>query len=155
MKVVLNVNGTKLLVSSIHYRENGDLASIYAVDENGRESRYIEKSHSQYETLPHVALDSLEDALEYPEIEARIVEERNKLIKHLEDLQKEEHNTLTDLAIEMAEFRTELPCERLGDLLVQKQNEYFLMQQRVFGIIDTVEEAKAYTEGFYANETDI
>lgn len=78
-----------------------------------------------------------------------------RLIEHLEDMQKEEHNTLTDLAIEMAETKAELPFDSISHLLVQKQNEYFLMQQRVFGVIDTIEEVKAYTEGFYADETDV
>ncbi|MFJ7950743.1 hypothetical protein ACIQZG_04345 [Lysinibacillus sp. NPDC096418] len=85
MKAVLNVKGTKLSVLSIHYRSTGEIASIYAADENGRESRYIEKSHSQYETTPHVALDSLEDALEFPEHEVRIVEDLQQLLSDSKD----------------------------------------------------------------------
>ena len=154
MKVVLNVKGTKLSVLAIRRSETGKLQSVYAKDENGPETHYVDKSESRYYTNPHVALENLEGLLEYPEVEARIVDDRNKLIEHLEDMYKEEVQTLEDLKTEMAETRTELPCEKIGDLLAQKQNEYFLMQQRVFGIIDTIEEAKACTEGFYANVED-
>ncbi|MFJ7951572.1 hypothetical protein ACIQZG_08595 [Lysinibacillus sp. NPDC096418] len=151
MKAVLNVKGTKLSVLSIHYRSAGEIASIYAADENGRESLFVEKVQSQYDRRPHVAVESFSELLEYPELEARIVEGQNKLIEHLEAMQKEENNKLLDIAIDAMEGEPDLPFD---SHLSNKQREYKLLQQRVFGIIDTVEEVKAYTEGFFANADD-
>ncbi|MFJ7914443.1 MULTISPECIES: hypothetical protein [unclassified Lysinibacillus] len=148
MQAVLNVKGTKLSVLSIHYRTNGKPSTVYAADENGRESLFIEKVQSQYDDRPHVAVENLSELLEYPELEARIVEGNNKLIKHLEDMQKEENNKLLDIAIDAMESEPNLPFD---SHLSSKQREYKLLQQRVFGIIDTVEEVKAYTEGYYAD----
>ncbi|WGT38531.1 hypothetical protein QH639_22420 [Lysinibacillus sp. 1 U-2021] len=151
MKAVINVKGTKLSVLSIHFRETGKALSVYAKDENGRETRFVDKSHSQYDTSPHIALENLDAALEYPELEARIVEGNNRLIKHLEDMQKEENNKLTDIAIDAMESDPNLPFD---NHLAAKQHEYKLLQQRVFGIIDAVEEVKAFMEGYYANVDD-
>lgn len=151
MKAVLNVQGSKLKVTAIYYRENGLPSTVYAVDEDGREQQFIEKSQSKYVTHPHVAVDSLADLLEYPALEAKIVDGNNQLIKHLEDMQKEEHNRLVEMAIEAMESESDLPFD---SHLSIKQKEYKLMQQRVFGIIDTIEEIKAYLEGYYANGND-
>ncbi|GAB0170512.1 hypothetical protein LSPCS325_39490 [Lysinibacillus sp. CTST325] len=151
MQPVINVKGTKLSVLSIHYRDTGKALSVYAKDENDRETRFVDKSQSQYDTSPHIAIEDLDGALEYPELEARIVEGNNKLIKHLEDMQKEENNKLLDIAIDAMESEPNLPFD---SHLSSKQREYKLLQQRVFGIIDTVEEVKAYTEGYYAHVDD-
>lgn len=151
MKAVLNVKGTKLSVLSIHYHTTGEPSTVYAIDENGKEERFIEKVRSQYDRDPHVAVDNLSELLEYPELEARIVEGNNKLIKHLEDMQKEENNKLLDIAIGAMESEPNLPFD---SHLSSKQREYKLLQQRVFGIIDAVEEVKAFTEGYYLNVDD-
>lgn len=151
MQAVLNVKGTKLSVLSIHYHTTGEPSTVYAVDENGKEERFIEKSQSQYVRDPHVAVENLGELLEYPELEARIVDGNNRLIKHLEDMQREENNKLLDIAIDAMESEPNLPFD---SHLSSKQREYKLLQQRVFGIIDTVEEVKAYTEGYYANVDD-
>lgn len=144
MQPIINVKGSKLSVLSIHYRTNGKPSTVYAVDENGRESLFIEKVQSQYDTRPHVAVENLSELLEYPEFEARIVEERAKLIDHLEDMQKEENDRLIEIAISAMEDSPELPFD---NHLSTKQREYRLAQQRVFGIIDTIEEVKAFHEG--------
>lgn len=151
MKAVLNVKGTKLSVVAIHYRTTGEPSTVYAVDENGREFLFVEKIQSQYDTRPHVTVDNLSELLEYPELEARIVDGNNKLIKHLEEMQQEENNRLTDIAIDAMESDPNLPFD---NHLAAKQHEYKLLQQRVFGIIDAVEEVKAFTEGYYANVDD-
>ncbi|MFJ8102831.1 hypothetical protein [Lysinibacillus sp. NPDC096212] len=150
MNAVLNVKGSKLSVLSIHYRE-GKITSVYAVDENGCEERFIEKSQSQYDTSPHNAIDDLEKALEYPELEERIVEGNNKLIEHLDEMVKQENSELTDIAIEAMESEPDLPFD---SHLSKKQRKYKLQQQRVLGWIDAVEEVKAYTEGYYAHVDD-
>ncbi|MED4668041.1 hypothetical protein [Lysinibacillus fusiformis] len=151
MQVVINVKGTKLSVLSIHRAETGQLLSVYAKDENGREARYIDKERSQYDTSPHVAIENLEGALEYPEVEARIIEERNKLILHLEQSLITEQRKLDALLVDLGETEVEYPFEKLGEKLIEKQSEYKFAQQRVFGMLDTVEEAKAYAEGYFLN----
>ena len=151
MKAVLNIKGTKLSVLAVHYRTTGEPSTVYAMDENGRESLFVEKVQSQYDTRPHVAVDSLSELLEYPEFEARIVEERAKLIDHLEDMQKEENDRLIEIAISAMEDSPELPFD---NHLSTKQREYRLAQQRVFGIIDTIEEVKAFHEGCLINADD-
>lgn len=151
MKSVLNVKGTKLSVLSIHRSETGKLLMVHASHDNGHETCFVDKLDSQHFSIPHVAIENLEGALEYPEVEARITEERNKLIHHLEQMQREENEKLIEILTEMGEMRDDYPFERLGERLATKQREYRLAQQRVFGIIDAIEEIKAYTEGYFAN----
>ncbi|MGE6516671.1 hypothetical protein [Lysinibacillus sphaericus] len=154
MQVVINVKGTKMSVLSIHRSETGKLLTVYAKHDNGRETCYVDKLESKYYSVPHVAIENLEGALEYPELEARIIEERNKLIHHLEQLQRTEQSKLDAVLVDLGETEAEYPFEKLGDKLIAKQSEYKLAQQRVFGILDTVEEAKAYAEGYYLNVDD-
>lgn len=151
MQAVINVKGTKLSVLTTHRSETGQLLSVYAKDENGRETRYIDKERSQYDTSPHVAVENLEGALEYPEAEARIIEERNKLIHHLEQMLRAEQSKLDAILVDLGETEVEYPFENLGDKLITKQSEYKFAQQRVFGMLDTIEEAKAYAEGYFTN----
>lgn len=152
MKAVLNVKGTKLSVLSIHYAPNGNLFTVRTIDEDGREEVYVDAVEGKFITNEHSI--NLEEALEYPELEARIVEGNNKLIKHLEDMQKEEDSKLLEILTEMGELEEELPFDSLAKRLVAKQIEYKCAQQRVFGIIDTLEEVKAFMEGNYANVDD-
>lgn len=151
MKAVINVKGTKLSVLSIHFRETGKALSVYAKDENGRETRFVDKSHSQYDTSPHIALENLDAALEYPDLEARIVEGNNRLIVHLDEMLAQENQELVNIAINAMEGEADLPFD---SHLSIKQKEYKLKQQRVLGLIDAVEEVKAFTEGYYANVDD-
>ncbi|MFJ7407502.1 MULTISPECIES: hypothetical protein [unclassified Lysinibacillus] len=151
MRAVLNVKGTKLSVLSIHYHTTGEPSTVYAVDENGKEERFIEKSQSQYVRDPHVAVENLGELLEFPELEARIVEGNNKLISHLDEMIEQEGKELTGIAIEAMEGEPDLPFD---NHLSIKQREYKLKQQRVLGWIDAVEEVKAFTEGYYANVDD-
>ncbi|MDM5231445.1 hypothetical protein [Lysinibacillus pakistanensis] len=147
MQAVLNVKGTDLSVLSIHYSDTGKVQSVYAINEDKSNTCFVDKADSQYETRPHVAIENLEGALKHPEFESRIEEERNKLFHHLEQIQREEHNKLNDILIEMGEMEEEYPFEKLEEKLVSKQREYKLAQQRVFGIIDAIEEVKAFHEG--------
>lgn len=148
MQAVLNVKGTKLSVVSIHYRANRKPSTVYAADETGRESLFIEKSQSQYDNRPHVAVENLGELLEFPELEARIVEGNNRLIEHLEQMLEHENIELTNIAIDAMEGESDLPFDNHPLI---KRAEYKLQQQRVLGWIDAVEEVKAYTEGYYAN----
>ncbi|MBX8942463.1 hypothetical protein [Lysinibacillus sp. K60] len=151
MQPVINVKGTKLSVVSIHYRNNGKPSTVYAADENGRESLFIEKSQSQYDNRPHVAVDNLSELLEYPELEEMIVEGNNRLIAHLDEMLTQENQELVNIAINAMEGEADLPFD---SHLSIKQKEYKLKQQRVLGLIDAVEEVKAFTEGYYANVDD-
>ncbi|MGF0471187.1 hypothetical protein ACQQ6W_16265 [Lysinibacillus fusiformis] len=151
MKALLNVKGTKLSVLAVHYRTTGEPSPVYAMDENGRESLFVEKVQSQYDTRPHVAVDNLSELLEYPELEARIVEERTNLIEQLEEMQKAEGERLRDFAQDAMKSSPVLPFD---NHLSSKQREYQLMEQRVFGIIDTIEEVKAFQEGCLINADD-
>ncbi|WP_445479138.1 hypothetical protein ACULLL_01535 [Lysinibacillus irui] len=151
MQPVINVKGTKLSVVSIHYRTTGEPSTVYAVDENGREYLFVEKVQSQYDTRPHVAVDNLSELLEYPELEARIVDGTNELIVHLDEMLAQENQELINIAVDAMECEADLPFD---SHLSIKQKEYKLKQQRVLGLIDAVEEVKAFTEGYYANVDD-
>lgn len=154
MKAVLNVKGTKLSVLAIHYTSNGEPSSVYAADQNGRESLFIEKIHSKYDTRPHVAVDSLREIIEYPELEARIVEDNKRLIQFLEDDLNDEKRKLHNILIEMGALKDDAPFSNLAAKLLERHSEHALMEQRVFGIIDTIEKLKAFMEGYYANVDD-
>jgi len=151
MQAVINVKGTKLSVLSIHYYTTGEPYTVYAVDENGKEERFIEKSQSQYVRDPHVAVDNLSELLEYPEFEARIVEDNKRLIQFLEDDLKDEKRKLYNILIEMGALKDDAPFSNLADRLLERHSEHALREQKVFGIIDTIEKIKAFSEGYYAN----
>ena len=148
MKARLNILGRKLEVVSISYYQD-KITDVQVAEGNGvYQTYYNEKSTTYRENAISINMD---EALEFPEIEERIVDERNKLIEHLEDFQSDENEYLTHLAINAMET-DELPFEELS--LIEKQKEYKLRQQRVMGVIDTVEVVKAYTEGYYAKVDD-
>ena len=148
MKVRLNVLGRKLKVISIDYL-NDEVDAVLTVGDNGDyKTYYNEKTMA---SRGNVLFANMEEWLEFPDLEQRIVDERNKLIDHLEEFQSEENEYLTHMAINAMET-DELPFEELS--LIEKQKEYKLRQQRVMGVIDTVEEVKAYTEGYYAKVDD-
>ncbi|MGE7545036.1 hypothetical protein [Sporosarcina newyorkensis] len=71
----------------------------------------------------------------------------NGLIDHLEKMLERENANLTNVAIAAMEGKKDSPFSEV--LLVKHQREYKLKQQRILGIIDTIEEIKAYTEGYY------
>ncbi|ARK23595.1 hypothetical protein SporoP37_02070 [Sporosarcina sp. P37] len=73
-----------------------------------------------------------------------------KLIEHLEETLKEENDKLIDLAIDAMEDASELPFPEKS--LVKGHEEYKLMQQRILGMIDMLEEVKAFSEGYYTKK---
>lgn len=154
MQVILNVKGTKLSVLSIHYHSTGEPYTIFAIDENGKEKRFIEKSQSQYVRDPHVAVENLSELLEYPELEARIVEDNKRLIQFLEGDLNEEKRKLYNILIEMGALRDDAPFSNLADRLLERHSEHALREQRVFGIIDTIEKVKAFSERYYEDVYD-
>lgn len=148
MKAILNVDGKQLEVVSISYHQN-KITDVQITDGIGvYQTYYDEKSITFHEGALSV---NMQEALEFPDIGQRIVDERNKLIEHLEKLVAREDDELTGIAIDAMEGDL-LPFSELA--LIDSQKEYKLMQQRVLGIIDVVEEVKAYSEGYYANVND-
>lgn len=73
-----------------------------------------------------------------------------KLIEHLEAALKEENDKLIDMAVEVMEIAADYPFPETS--LSQSHKDYKLMQQRVLGMIDMLEEVKAFSEGYYINK---
>ncbi|TKI53130.1 hypothetical protein FC756_25635 [Lysinibacillus mangiferihumi] len=144
MKAILNVKGTKLSVLSIHFRENGQIESVYVNDKDDKAVRCVNEKDSIYNAGYHIALKSLEDSLEFVNL-------NEKLIKHLDEMIEQEGKELTEIAIEAMEGEPDLPFD---NHLSIKQREYKLKQQRVLGWFDAVEEVKAFMEGYYENVDD-
>ena len=63
----------------------------------------------------------------------------NTIIAHLEDMANQEQEDLRDLA--------QLVAESDAADIWDKKLEYHLLQQRIIGIQDTIEEIKAYQAG--------
>jgi len=148
MKARLNILGRKLEVVSISYYQD-KITDVQVTEGNGvYQTYYNEKSTTYRENAISINMDK---ALEFPDLEQRIVDERNKLIDHLEKLAAREDDELTGIAIDAMEGSS-LPFSELT--LIESQKEYKLLQQRVMGIIDAVEEVKAFTEGYFANVDD-
>ncbi|QDP99454.1 hypothetical protein FOH38_02165 [Lysinibacillus fusiformis] len=152
MKAVINVKGTKMSVLTIHYNRDGEPTSVNTRDEKGRlDKTYADKSLEGNAADIYDGFLDLKTALEYPELEARIVEGNNRLIEHLDKMLEHENIELTNIAIEGMESKPDLPFD---SQLSRKQHEYKLRQQRLFGLIDGVEEVKAFTEGYFLNVDD-
>lgn len=143
MKARLNIFGQKLEVVSIAYY-NDQIVCVSVLNADNKIETY-------YDSMSKVNLDrtlkaDINKLIEYPAVEEKIEEMNSKLIEHLEEVYDEEQGKLTDIAIDAMEDETELPFNiHLSD----KQREYKLQQQRVFGIIDTIEEVKAFQEGWF------
>lgn len=155
MKAILNVKGTKLSVLSIHYSQNGEPTSVNTRDEKGRlDATYADKSLEGNAADIYDGFLDLKVALEYPELEARIVEDNKRLIQFLEEDLIDKKRKLHNILIEMGALKDDAPFSNLAAKLLEKHSEHALMEQRVFGIIDTIEKLKAFMEGYYANVDD-
>lgn len=135
MKARLNILGRKQNIISVEVQdpETGERKHIY-------DSEF-------YSYMPDEQKIDLAKSIESP----LIAEERTKLIEHLDEMIEQESNELTCIAIDAMEGEPDLPFD---SHLSIKQKEYKLKQQRVLGLIDAVEEVKAFTEGYYANVDD-
>lgn len=135
MEARLNILGRKHNIVSVEVEdvETGKRKHIY-------DSEF-------YSYMPDEQKVNLAEFIETP----LTVEERTKLIEHLEEMIEQESKELTGIAIEAMEGEPDLPFD---NHLSIKQREYKLKQQRVLGWIDAVEEVKAFTEGYYANVDD-
>lgn len=154
MQPRLNILGRKHKIVQISYSpiKEGLVDSVLyeALSEETQEVtfKYVHDVESKFEHGEKV--QNLASLIEYEG-----PTQLDKLFSYLEDVYVDETLKLKDLAVEMAETKAELPFDNVGHLLVQKQNEYFLMQQRVLGIEDTISEAHEFCEREFSYETDI
>lgn len=155
MKAVLNVDGKQLEVTSISFYQ-GEITNVTTFDVEGEPRTYYDENASW--TPKGTKRIALKKALKFPIIEKSIKTKFTELIEHLEEVIVDEDRMLTHLAISAMD--EDLPFNESH--LVEKQKEFKLMQQRVLGVIDTVEEVKAFMEGWYrdddtsaTNETEV
>ncbi len=145
MQPTLTVEGKQFAVYAVFYRD-GKINSVSIYDESGTTVTYHDINEDTKYYIEQPLKIDFATALKFPEFEEQTKAHENELIDHLEMMLKEEHQGLIDIAINAME-EDELPF--VGASLVEKQREYKLHQQRVLGIIDAVEEVKAYLEGYY------
>lgn len=145
MKAILNVDGKKLEVTSINLRQ-GKVVSVDVISDQRLVTYYDFNSLWKPDDANVLYLNEL---LDYPSIEQAVSDKWKKLIEHLEEVIVDEDSMLTHLAISAMDEEP-LPFEGLN--LAEKQKEFKLMQQRVLGVIDTVEEVKAFMEGWYHDD---
>lgn len=147
MKAVLNVDGKKLEVASISFYKD-EVVSLVAV--NGAELVSYYDANCAWIPVGAKVL-YLNELLEYPSIEQTVSDKWKKLIEHLEEVAASEHETLVNLAVNVMKIDG-LPF--IESALVEGHQDYKRMEQRVTGVIDTVEEVKAFMEGWYADDDD-
>lgn len=147
MKAVLNVDGRKLRVCQVECDINGAVVSVHARELYGEYEIFHDGKLSHFGLGSKV--ENLEGMLEFPIIEESIKSKFTELIKHLEEVAANEHETLVNLAVNVME-NDSFPFNESP--LVEGQRQYKLMEQRVTGVIDTVEEVKAFMEGWYTND---
>ena len=83
-------------------------------------------------------------ALKFVDNEAASKED--ELFAHLDEVYLEEQQKLTEIAIDAMEDEL---IEPFAANLAERQKEYKLMKQRLLGMLDAIEEAKAFCEGYY------
>lgn len=145
MKAVLNVDGKKLEVTNISY-ESGKVVVVTVWDDKII-TPYYDANCAWIPVGAKVLY--LNELLEYPTIEKAISYKWTSLINHLEEVAANEHETLVNLAVNVME-NDSFPFNESP--LVEGQRQYKLMEQRVLGVIDTVEEVKAFMEGWYRDD---
>lgn len=155
MKAILNVDGKQLEVTNINLYQ-GKVTDVQVTFGNNVYKTYHDEKSLTF--AKDALLVNMEEALEFPTIGQAVADKWKKLIEHLEELIVDEDGMLTHLAL--TTMNEELPFNE--SYLVDKQREYKQMQQRVNGVIDTVEEVKAFMEGWYrdddtsaTNETEV
>lgn len=145
MKAVLNVEGKRFEVVNISYSAG---KVVYVAVEFGDiiKSFY---NHGANWVPENAGMTDLNESLEFIPLQERAEEKWTSLIKHLEEVAANEHETLVNLAVNVMEDDSSPFNEQP---LVEGQREYKLMEQRVLGVIDTVEEVKAFMEGWYLDD---
>lgn len=153
MQPTLTVEGKEFEVYSVYYRQ-GKINSVTVEDESGNLVNYHDiNEDTQYYVEQPLKID-FATALKFPGFDAEIKQREDKLIEHLDTMLTNEDNNLLGMANDMARTKVELPFEKLEEKLVKLKMEYDSAEQRVLGMIDAVEEVKAFLEGYYAPSTD-
>ncbi|WP_432352689.1 hypothetical protein [Sporosarcina sp. A2] len=145
MKARFNIDGKQLEVIAINYHAD-EMSSVTIVDESGNYLTYYDKEYGSY--VESALKVELKKSIEFPEVQETIDNKINNLIHHLDEMYEIESGLLTDLAIDAMEDNAGLPFAEVS--LLNSQKEYKLMQQRVFGILDTIEGVKAFQEGWFS-----
>lgn len=145
MKAVLNVEGKQLEVVSINY-SRGRVRSVMVHLGNNKYETY--EHHENFHFSDAQYLIDFSKHLEFPQVKQLIDEESNKLIEHLESVLHVENEKLVNIAVDAMESDSDgLPFT--SSSLSKYQKDYKSTQQRVFGMLDVIEEVKAFTEGYY------
>lgn len=146
MKVFLNMDGKKFPV--VNMSLVGDAVVNVQIKQHDGAYKVVYDLSQDFVNGIYPKLN-LVDHLEYPQFEVEKEENNKRLIDHLEMRFKEENDQLIDFAISAMENDSDLPFDTN---LVNMQKEYKLLQQRLFGILDTIEEVKAFQEGYFDNQ---
>ncbi|GKV69826.1 hypothetical protein NCCP2716_23240 [Sporosarcina sp. NCCP-2716] len=144
MKPILYTDGSALEVVGINFYA-GEVSSVSVRNEDGKFVTYDDTENGSYTSNP--LKTNLKEALVFPEIQETIEKKFDDLIAHLDQMYASENDDLVGIAIDAMEDREQVPFAELS--LLEQQKKYKLAQQRVFGILDTIEEVKAHHEGFY------
>lgn len=150
MKAVLNVDGKQLEVVSIHYG-NGEVRSVMVHLGNHKYQTY--EHHESFAFNDVSLLIDFSKSLEFPQVKQLIEEESNRLIEHLDETLRVEDEKLINIAVDAMESDSDL-LPFTSSSLSNYQKDYKLTQQRVLGMIDAIEEVKAFTEGYYDKQND-
>lgn len=148
MEVYLNIHGERLPVVNMSYSD-GVVSAVQVINKDMSSEFIYDNKYSYFNA--HAKKMNLAELLEYPSINKKIEENNEKLIQRLIDMYEEENGKLTDIAINAMESKSDLPFDTY---LSDSKEEYKLLKQRVFGIIDTIEEVKAFQEGYFNQEGD-
>lgn len=149
LKPTLTVDGKEYEVFSLTFRDGvADSVTIFDKSQNCITYRNEKLTSSYIEE--NLKLD-FSKALRFIGVKEKIASEREKLIAHLDEMHERENQELIELAIDAMEGNAEEP---FALNLVDKQRDYKFKQQRLMGLLDAIEEVKAYTEGYYANGND-
>ena len=148
MQPTLTVEGKQLEVYAAFYRE-GKIHSVTIYDESGNSVTYHDINEDTKYYIEQPLKIDFAAALKFPGFEARITENENKLIEHLEEMCEREGEELEAFAYESFDS-ADSPFEK--EVLEGKKREFKLQQQRILGLIDATEEVKAYLEGYYGGD---
>lgn len=154
MRPRLNILGRKYNIVQRNYDENGTSMVIYEdVAEDGVTpvKKIVYDIHSEIGKDAENVQINLKSLIED---DSQIFFE--ELMNYLEDYladEKEKLKLFADRAFALT--KEALPFDSVGHLLAQKQNEYFLKQQRELGVEDTLEKVQEFFERYNQNETNV
>lgn len=140
MKAVLNVDGKQLEVTSINY-VNGEVKSVQV--------HLGDNKYEHYQCSESFRFDPDDKLIDFSKA-LKFIGRYDDLIQHLEKTLRGGNENLIEIAIEAMEGKeSSLP---FNSHLTEAQRLYQSEKQRVMGMLDMTEEAKAFAEGWYDDE---